>query len=112
MELKLSKTITEINEGIEEIRQLAKQEFSFLDGYDKIDCMPEPESVEIITVYGNILERENQTSVDKIEDLIPTHFAAIKQQLLKGKKVYVRIMPELTTRGMAEISLYTRLILI
>ena len=109
--LKLSNTITEIVEGIEEIRQLAKQEFSFLDGYDKIDHMPQPESIEIITVFGNSNSTIG-TCVDKIEDLIPAHLAAIKEQLLKGKKVYVRIMPELTIRGMAEIGLYTRLILI
>jgi hypothetical protein len=111
LKLKLSNTTEEIKEGILELAQLAKMEFVFLSDYDKIDCMPEPESVEIITVFGNSNPTLG-TCVDKIEDLIPTHLAAIKKQLLKGKKVYVRIMPELTTRGMAEIGLYTRLILI
>jgi hypothetical protein len=111
--LKLSETLSQINDGIQEIEELAKKEFSFLDGYEKIDCMPEPESVEIFTFCG----REHSscghtTCVNNIEDLIPTHLAAIKEQLLKGKRVYVRIMPELTANGIAEIGLYTRLILV
>ena len=111
--LKLSETLKKIDDGINELKEIAEKEFAFLDTYEKVDHMPEPESVEIFTVYGEDLSStSNTTFVSSIDELIPTHLAAIKEQLLKGKKVYVRVKTELTQNGMAEVGLYTRLILI
>jgi hypothetical protein len=112
--MKLKETIPNYNEVIDEFKQLCRDEFSFLGEYDQIDHIPEPESVEIITRYSEKerISTGSCTCVAKIEELIPVHLAKIKEQLLKGKKVYVRIMPEIALKNFSEISLYTRLILI
>jgi hypothetical protein len=112
--MKLKET-SNYNEVPEELKQLCSKEFSFLKEYEKIDHMPDPKSIEIITQYSGGKRTsisETYTHVAKIEELIPEHLAKIKEQLLKGKKVYVRVMPEITLGKSDEVGLYTRLILI
>jgi hypothetical protein len=98
--MKLKEATSNYNEALDEFKQLCSKEFSFLSEYEKIDYMPELESIEIFT------------KCCEIEELIPAHLAKIKEQLLKGKKVYVRVMPEITLGKFDEVGLYTRMILV
>jgi len=101
-----------MDEAVEELKDIIKCKTAFLDEFERIDHVPQVNSIEMYTVYDpNAIDSDVGTSkiVAKAEDLIPTHIKRIKDAIQNCEKVYVRCEPEISVNGI-KVGIYTRLI--
>lgn len=108
--VQISKLMEEV---VEEIKDAVKVETTFLKDFELIDHLPQVNSFEIHTVYSPCGNHDiGMTNyVSSVADLIPSHIKRIKDSIQDCKRIYIRVMPEISIDGI-KIGIYTRLITI